>query len=112
MWLAAAVATAVPAAAVPNTQCALTTAVQEVPSVSQLPPELRTLLPPIADIGAPFNKTDAVTDPSLPFRRLIRAGNRGSDWFVWFRPIHKAPGPTPPTYAFRCRREVARAFTA
>lgn len=43
-----------------------------------------TLLPPIADIGAPFNKTDAVTGPSLPFRRLIRVGNRGSDWFVWY----------------------------
>ncbi|WP_245913115.1 hypothetical protein [Mycobacterium kansasii] len=88
MWLAGAVvlavATAGPAEAVPNTQCALATPVQEVPSVSQLPPELRKLLPPIADIGAPFNKTDAVNDPSLPFRRLIRAGNRGTDWFVWY----------------------------
>ncbi|ORB87299.1 hypothetical protein B1987_06475 [Mycobacterium kansasii] len=52
--------------------------------MSQLPPELITLLPPIADIGAPFNKTDAVTDPTLPFRRLIRAGNRGAEWFVWY----------------------------
>ncbi|KAA1250652.1 hypothetical protein F0Q45_08655 [Mycobacterium simiae] len=52
--------------------------------MTQLPPQLLRLLPPIADIGAPFNKTDAATDPSLPFRRLIRAGFRGSDWFVWY----------------------------
>lgn len=78
------VATAVPASALPNTKCALTPPVQEVSSVSQLPPELVKLLPPIADIGAPFNATDSVTDPSLPFRRLIRAGSRGADWFVWY----------------------------
>lgn len=87
-WAAGAVvlgcATAVPAAAIPNTRCALTTPVQEVQHVSQLPSELRALLPPIADIDAPFNKTDSVDDPTLPFRRLIRAGNRGNDWFVWY----------------------------
>lgn len=77
-------ATALPAAATPNTQCTLATPVQEVHSVSQLPSELRKLLPPIADIGAPFNSTDSVSDPTLPFRRLIRAGNRGTDWFVWY----------------------------
>jgi hypothetical protein len=76
--------TAIPAAAVPNTQCTLATPVQEVRSKSQLPPELLKLLPPIADIGAPFNSGDAVTDPNAPFRRLIRAGSRGSDWFVWY----------------------------
>jgi hypothetical protein len=80
----AALATAIPANAAPNTRCTLATPVQEARSLSQLPPELRTLLPPIADIGAPFNATDAVNDPNLPFRRLIRAGNRGSDWFVWY----------------------------
>ncbi|KQH76100.1 hypothetical protein AO501_18735 [Mycobacterium gordonae] len=52
--------------------------------MSELPAELRGLLPPIADIGAPFNSTDSVNDPNLPFRRLIRAGSRGSDWFVWY----------------------------
>jgi len=87
-WLAVypalSVATAIPAAAVPDTHCTLATPVQEVHSVTQLPPELRELLPPIADIGAPFNATDSVSDPTLPFRRLIRAGNRGSDWFVWY----------------------------
>lgn len=82
--LALSLATAIPAGAVPNTNCTLTTPVQEVQHLSQLPSELRGLLPPIADIGAPFNSTDAVNDPSLPFRRLIRAGNRGSDWFVWY----------------------------
>lgn len=79
-----AVATSTPAQAAPNTQCALATPVQEIRSVSQLPPQLLKLLPPIADIGAPFNKTDAITDPTLPFRRLIRAGYRGTDWFVWY----------------------------
>ncbi|WP_241010626.1 hypothetical protein [Mycobacterium camsae] len=82
--LALSVVTASPADAVPNTSCTLTTPVQEVQHLSQLPTELRTLLPPVADIGAPFNKTDAVDDPNLPFRRLIRAGNRGNDWFVWY----------------------------
>lgn len=75
---------ATPAQAVPNTACALTTPVQEVTSVSQLPPELAKLLPPIADRGAPFNATDSVTDPTLPFRRLIRAGHRDGDWFIWY----------------------------
>jgi hypothetical protein len=87
-WMAVAVtlafATAIPARAVPNTWCTLATAVQEVHSVSQLPPELLNLLPPIADIGAAFNQTDSVSDPTLPFRRLIRAGHRGTDWFVWY----------------------------
>jgi hypothetical protein len=78
------VATATPAAAMPNTQCVLATPVQEVRHLSQLPPEFLKLLPPIADIGAPFNATDSVSDPTLPFRRLIRAGNRGTDWFVWY----------------------------
>lgn len=82
--LALSVATASPAAAVPNTHCTLSTPVQEVQHLSELPAELRGLLPPIADIGAPFNNTDAVNDPNLPFRRLIRAGSRGSDWFVWY----------------------------
>ncbi|MCV7122181.1 hypothetical protein AWC15_06520 [Mycobacterium lacus] len=52
--------------------------------MSQLPPELLKLLSPIADVGAPFNATDSVSDPTLPFRRMIRAGDRGSDWFVWY----------------------------
>ena len=82
--VALAVATAAPAKAMPNTQCTLATPVQEVHSVSQLPPEIVKLLPPIADIGAPFNATDSVNDPTLPFRRLIRAGNRDADWFVWY----------------------------
>jgi hypothetical protein len=79
-----ALTTASPANAVPNTKCTLTTPVQEVQSVTQLPPELLKLLPPIADVGAPFNATDSVSDPTLPFRRMIRAGHRGSDWFLWY----------------------------
>jgi hypothetical protein len=78
-----ALVTAIPAQAVPNTQCALATPVQEVHSKSQLPPELLNLLP-FADIGAPFNSGDSVSDPTAPFRRLIRAGNRGNDWFLWY----------------------------
>lgn len=87
-WFAASIAlscaTATPAAATPNTQCALKTPVQEVQHVSQVPPELLKLLPPMADIGAPFNFTDSVSDPNAPFRRLIRAGHRGTDWFIWY----------------------------
>ncbi|WP_232068919.1 hypothetical protein [Mycobacterium mantenii] len=60
------------------------TPVQEVQHVSQVPPELLKLLPPMADIGAPFNFTDSVSDPNAPFRRLIRAGHRGTDWFIWY----------------------------
>ena len=77
-------ATATPAAAMPNTQCPLATPVPEVQHIWQVPPELMKLLPPVADIGAPFNATDSVSDPTLPFRRLIRAGNRGADWFLWY----------------------------
>jgi hypothetical protein len=76
--------TAAPVQALPNTQCPLTTPVQEVQSVSQLPPELLKLFPPIADVGVPFNATDSVSDPTLPFRRLIRAGQRDNEWFVWY----------------------------
>ncbi|SPM36121.1 hypothetical protein HMPREF0591_2144 [Mycobacterium rhizamassiliense] len=82
--VALAVLPAIPAGAVPNTKCTLSTPVQEVQSKSQLPPELLKLLPPIADIGAPFNSTDSVSDPNAPFRRLIRAGSRGADWFIWY----------------------------
>lgn len=82
--VALAVVTAIPANAVPNTQCTLSTPVREVHSISELPPTLLRLLPPIADVGAPFNNTDSVNDPTLPFRRLIRAGNRDTDWFVWY----------------------------
>jgi hypothetical protein len=105
-----AVLLAAPAGAVPNTQCALKTPVQEVHSVSELPPELLQLLPPIADIGAPFNATDAVTDANLPFRRLIRAGSQGNTWFVWYEHgglgyswqvvvAHVTPGVTPTVLA-------------
>lgn len=81
---ASAVALAQPAAAMPNVKCALTTPVQEVQHIAQVPPELVKLLPPMADIGAPFNSGDSVSDPNAPFRRLIRAGNHGGDWFLWY----------------------------
>ena len=81
---ATAVAVASPVRAVPNTGCTLNTPVQDVASVTQLPAALAGSLPPIADISAPFNSTDSVLDPSLPFRRLIRAGHRGDDWFLWY----------------------------
>jgi hypothetical protein len=82
--VASAVLLAIPAGAAPNTKCTLSTPVQEVQSKAQLPAELVNMLPPIADVGAPFNSTDSVSDPNAPFRRLIRAGNRGSDWFIWY----------------------------
>lgn len=79
-----ALAIAPPAAAMPNIKCALMTPVQEVQHITQMAPELVKLLPPMADIGAPFNSGDSISDPNAPFRRLIRAGNHGSDWFVWY----------------------------
>jgi hypothetical protein len=82
--LTAAMTLTTTAGAVPNTACTLSTPVQEVTSVTQLPAALRNALPPIAAIGAPFNSTDSVLDPSLPFRRLIRAGHQGDDWFLWY----------------------------
>jgi hypothetical protein len=75
---------ATPAGAVPNTACTLGRPVQEVTSVTQLPAALRNALPPIAEIGGPFNSTDSVLDPSLPFRRLIRSGHQRDDWFLWY----------------------------
>jgi len=82
--LTAAMMVAAPAGATPDINCPLVTPVTEVPGVAQLPAPLKTLIGPMADIGAPFNSTDDVDDPSLPFRRLIRAGHRGDDWFVWY----------------------------
>lgn len=57
---------------------------QEVQHLAQVPPELVELLPPMADIGAPFNSTDSISDPNAPFRRQIHAGNHGGDWFLWY----------------------------
>lgn len=73
-----------PALAAPDIHCRLATQVQEAGRLGELPFEIRKLLGPIAEIGAPFNKTDAVLDATLPFKRLIRAGHRGTDWFVWY----------------------------
>jgi hypothetical protein len=75
---------AAPAGATPDTNCRLVTLVTEVSSVTELPAALKKLIGPIADIGAPFNSTDDVDDPSLPFRRLIRGGHRDKDWFLWY----------------------------
>lgn len=82
--LAGGLAAAPFAGAAPDLTCRLGTDVTEVTRLSQLPEELRDFLGPIAEVGAPFNATDAVTDPSLPFRRMIRAGHRNDDWFVWY----------------------------
>lgn len=79
-----ALAFALPAQAMPDANCKLTTQVQDVTKLGELPFEVRKLLGPVAERGAAFNKTDAVTDGSLPFKRLIRAGHRGNDWFVWY----------------------------
>jgi hypothetical protein len=82
--VAVAVTIAAPAASVPDTTCRLATPVTEVSGVAQLPAALKKLIGPLADTGAPFNSTDDVEDALLPFRRLIRAGHRGDDWFVWY----------------------------
>lgn len=75
---------AAPAAAMPQTDCRLVTPVTEVAGLAQIPAALSKMVGPIADIGAPFNSTDDVDDPALPFRRLIRAGHRADDWFLWY----------------------------
>ena len=77
---------AAPAAAGPmaDPDCKLSTQVEEVSTLGALPPEIRKLLGAMAEKGAPFNKTDAVTDGTLPFKRLLRAGHRGDTWFVWY----------------------------
>ncbi|MDY6997694.1 MAG: hypothetical protein SW019_13920 [Actinomycetota bacterium] len=75
---------AAPGRAIPDTGCALTTHVQEVAGLTELPPALRSALPPMAERGASFNAGDAVTDADLPSRRLIRAGHLGDRWFVWY----------------------------
>ena len=82
--VAATVAIAAPAASVPDTTCRLTTPVTDVSGVAQLPQALKKLIGPLADVGAPFNSTDDVEDSFLPFRRLIRAGHRDADWYVWY----------------------------
>ena len=52
--------------------------------MSDIPLALRQLIGPIAEVGAPFNSTDAILDPTLPGRRMIRAGHVEDDWFVWY----------------------------
>jgi hypothetical protein len=37
----------------------------------------------IAEAGDKFTSTDAVTDPSLPTRRFVLAGESQGSWFVW-----------------------------
>lgn len=75
---------AAPAHAVPDAACTLNTPVVPVTRLAELPAGLEALVSPIAETDAPFNSTDAVLDASLPFRRLIRAGHHGDDWFVWY----------------------------
>ncbi|WP_234817775.1 hypothetical protein [Mycolicibacterium sphagni] len=82
--VAAAVTIAAPAASVPDTPCRLATPVADVSGVAQLPAALKKLIGPLADAGAPFDSSDDVEDALLPFRRLIRAGYHGDDWFVWY----------------------------
>ena len=82
--VSAAVSVAAPASAMPDTNCPLVTPVIDVAGLAEVPAPLKTLIGPIADIGAPFNSSDDVDDPALPFRRLIRAGHRDKDWFLWY----------------------------
>jgi hypothetical protein len=58
-------------------------------SIAELPAAIRSLLEAripegIAAVGTPYNATDAITDESLPSRRLLGAGRTGPIWFVWY----------------------------
>ena len=81
--LAAFIAVSSPAFATPDLGCALSTRVDDVMTVRALPAALRKLLAPMAELGAPFNKTDVV-ERGLPSRRLIHAGHRNVTWFVLY----------------------------
>src|SRR5262249_46052528 len=73
-----------PAGATPLSRpCSLVTPVDDVERVSELPAKVVALLAPVADVGEPFNSGDDI-ELNLAERRLIRAGHRGDDWFVWY----------------------------
>lgn len=50
----------------------------------ELPPEIRSLIAPIADPGEPYNDSDAIKDPGYPNRQLLFGGIREESAFVFF----------------------------
>lgn len=90
--------------------CTVTRATVFYDRLADLPPEIQKEIlaqGDVADPDRPFNRTDAIEDSTVPFRRLVRAGSSGGSWFVWlehgglayhydifgFLPLHKAKGP-------------------
>ena len=57
---------------------------------SEIPPDIRKLVSApwhgesIADPGQPFQVSDAVVDPNLPWRRLIFAAHAANVWIVYY----------------------------
>ena len=38
----------------------------------------------MSDRSGPFNATDVITDPAVPSRRFLHAGQSADLWFVWY----------------------------
>ena len=58
-------------------------ATPDITQVADLPAEVRAALKtPMADAGAPWQATDVIVTPGLPFARLIGAHRDGTTWTV------------------------------
>jgi hypothetical protein len=67
-------------------QCSVRYATRFVTHFADLPDQIQKDIlngGKIADTGQPFEAYDSITDPSLPRRRLVLAGQSGLKWFVW-----------------------------
>lgn len=52
---------------------------------AQTPASIRTTIGLMSERGGEFQVTDAIiAGQANPGRRVIRAGRRGNDWFVWY----------------------------
>ena len=67
-------------------QCPIRYATTLVSRFADLPDKIRSDIlkdGKIADPDQPFEPYDSISDPDLPFRRLVMAGQSGVRWFVW-----------------------------
>ena len=72
------------AAPSPAAKCRFATPVEDV-TYAQMPASIRNAIGPMAERDGAFTATDVIEpgEPA-PARRVIRAGHRGNDWFVWY----------------------------
>ena len=71
-----------------DVHCAVSFATHFVGRFAELPEEIRNDVLKDGKIAEPdgaFNETDDIDDRNLPFRRLVRAGRSGGQWFVWIK---------------------------